>query len=369
MQKSPREEGEASGDQQTPKIETEHRRPMSFDVALANSPDRCEDAPEREWNEQVDPREMPWMQALDEQSDNCRGRHQRQIDEAQLAMQRTSFLRQKEKPSSHYERWEDSSQVELDRERRAANDLEIHSGTPLSIIIPPMLSEKLAAARDRRNLPGGGRIVSSVKRALLFLVATAAFAETDLPSLLKKVEKRYNSARTLQIDFAETYSLPGRGRMVEGGQLSLRKPGKMRWTYAKPEGKVFVSDGKFVYFYSPDANRAEKTKLKETEDMRAPLAFLLGKLEFDRDFKEYRSRRDGNDTFVTAIPKSDKLPYTEVSFVVTDQAAIRRLIVTGQDKSVLDFTFTNERVNPALNDGLFTFAVPKGAEFVDTTKQ
>lgn len=204
---------------------------------------------------------------------------------------------------------------------------------------------------------------------LAFFGVVASAAEADLPTLLKNVEKRYNNARTLQIDFSESYTLPGRGRMIEGGQLSLRKPGKMRWSYRKPEGKVFVSDGKFVYFYSPEANRAEKTKLKETEDMRAPLAFLLGKLEFDRDFKEYRSRREGNDTFVTAIPKSDKLPYTEVSFVVTDQAAIRRLIVTGQDKSVLDFSFSNEKVNPALSDALFTFVTPKGAEFVDTSNQ
>jgi len=119
-------------------------------------------------------------------------------------------------------------------------------------------------------------------------------ADVDLPALLKSVEKRYNNARTLQIDFSEAYSLPGRGRMLEDGQLSLRKPGKMRWNYAKPVGKVFVSHGKFVYYYSPEANRAEKMKLKETEDMRAPLAFLLGRLEFDRDFKEYRSRREGD---------------------------------------------------------------------------
>ena len=206
--------------------------------------------------------------------------------------------------------------------------------------------------------------------ALLTIGTTAASAaDVELTALLKSIEKRYNNAKTLQLDFSEAYSLPGRGRMLEDGQLSLRKPGKMRWNYAKPAGKVFVSDGKFVYYYSPDANRAEKMKLKETEDMRAPLAFLLGRLEFDRDFKEYRSRREGNDTFVTAVPKSDKLPYTEVSFLVSDQAEIRRLIVTGQDKSVLDFSFRNEKVNPALNDLLFTFVLPKGAEFVDTSNQ
>ena len=66
------------------------------------------------------------------------------------------------------------------------------------------------------------------------------------------------------------------------GDLYLRKPGKMRWDYKTPAGKLFLSDGKQVYFYNPATNRAEKTKLKETEDMRAPLAFLLGKLDFEQ---------------------------------------------------------------------------------------
>ena len=31
----------------------------------------------------------------------------------------------------------------------------------------------------------------------------------------------------------------------ETGTLLLKKPGRMRWTYAKPAGKLFVLDGNF----------------------------------------------------------------------------------------------------------------------------
>jgi outer membrane lipoprotein carrier protein len=142
----------------------------------------------------------------------------------------------------------------------------------------------------------------------------------------------------------------------------------MRWEYTTPAGKLFVSDGKNVYFYSPDSNRAEKMKLKEADDMRAPMAFLLGRLDFRKDFKEFRVREEAPNVHITAIPKSDQLPYREVSFVATPESRIQRLIVNGQDGSILDFTFTAEKVNPPITDQAFKFEVPKGAEYVDSSQ-
>jgi outer membrane lipoprotein-sorting protein len=46
---------------------------------------------------------------------------------------------------------------------------------------------------------------------------------------------------------------------------------------------------------------------------------------------------------------------------VTPQFEIRRLLVTGQDLSVLDFHFDQEKVNPALDSKLFQFQAPPGA--------
>ncbi len=141
-------------------------------------------------------------------------------------------------------------------------------------------------------------------------------ADNDLTRLLKGVEERYNKARTLKVLFSQGYQ-QGSGRRVENGELLLRKPGKMRWTYANPAGKLFISDGKNVFLYSPATNRVDKIKLKEADDMRAPLAFLLGKLDFSRDFKDFEATKDGGNTIVSAMPKSDKLPYAKVNFTVS----------------------------------------------------
>lgn len=183
--------------------------------------------------------------------------------------------------------------------------------------------------------------------------------------MLKALEARYNHTKTLQVLFNEKYTPPGRQQMVESGILMLRRPGKMRWDYSQPKGKLFISDGKTLWLYIPSENRAEKMKVRESEDMRAPLAFLLGRLDFDKEFRDIQARPEGTDTRITAQPKTDNLPYSNVEFVVSKDSQIRLVKVTGFDKSVYEFAFDQERVDPVLDNKLFTFQPPKGATVVE----
>jgi outer membrane lipoprotein carrier protein len=194
---------------------------------------------------------------------------------------------------------------------------------------------------------------------------SAFAADGGLANLLKSVETRYNKAKTLQVLFTEVYTPPGRPQRTESGTLMLRKPGRMRWEYSQPRGKLFLSDGKTLWLYTASENRAEKMKVQESEDMRAPLAFLLGKLNFDKEFRNIQARPDGAGTRVIAEPKTDNLPYSAVEFVVTPDYRIRQVRVTGFDRSILDFTFDQEKVDPQLDSKLFQFKAPPGAEVVE----
>src|SRR5207249_2897994 len=156
-------------------------------------------------------------------------------------------------------------------------------------------------------------------------------------------------------------SAQGKTRKPEIGTLFLRKPGRMRWQYTAPAGKLFLSDGKFVYVVVPDSPRVQKMKAKETDDMRAPLAFLLGRLHFEKDFQNFQSRTEGEDTWVTADAKKPDLIFSKLEFEVTPQFQIRRLRVTYQDLSVLDFRFDQEKRNPPLDAKVFQFELPSGA--------
>ena len=200
--------------------------------------------------------------------------------------------------------------------------------------------------------------------ALLASIALAAVPPPD--PLLKAVEARYNHAQSLKLDFSETYVGLGHAPThTESGTLYLRKPGRMRWEYATPAGKLFVSDGKEVFLYTPDQHRVEKSKLKQSEDMRTPLAFLLGKLDFARDFQSFETHPEGANTWIAATPKNQNLEYSKVEFLATPSGEILRLKVFGISNTKLDFTFTNERLNAPVTDAMFLFRAPPGVEVVE----
>jgi outer membrane lipoprotein carrier protein len=193
-------------------------------------------------------------------------------------------------------------------------------------------------------------------RLLLILAAAAPclIAENLVSgALLRRVEKRYNGARTLQVHFAETYTQRGRAARTESGVLYLLKPGRMRWEYTQPAGKLFVCDGKTFFLFSPSTGQVETMKARETDDMRAPLAFLLGRLHFEKDFQGFTSREERGGVWISAEPKSANLPYSKAGFLVMSDARIERVQVTGQDQSVLEFQFEGERLNPPLKPELF----------------
>lgn len=139
----------------------------------------------------------------------------------------------------------------------------------------------------------------------------------------------------------------------------------MRWEYSQPKGKLWVSDGKTVSMYLPQENRVERSPLKESDDVRVPLAFLLGKLHFDKEFRNLEAHPEGAGMRILAQPRSDALPYSQVEFVVSARNEIREVKLLGFDKSVLLYSFDEEKMNPPADPRLFRFLVPAGAEVVE----
>jgi outer membrane lipoprotein carrier protein len=203
--------------------------------------------------------------------------------------------------------------------------------------------------------------------AAMLSAARAADQAPKLDPLLKGIEDRYNKSKTVQVDFVQTYIDRAR-KTTEKGTLFLQRPGRMRWQYSSPAGKLWVCDGKIVSAYDPVRKRVEKSKLKNEEDLRAPFAFLLGKLDFHDQFRKFEPTPEGSDTKIVATPKSDKLLYTEVTFVASPDFTIKRVIVKGQDGSIMDYVFENEKRDPLLTEALFKFTPPGDVEVVDSSK-
>ena len=101
------------------------------------------------------------------------------------------------------------------------------------------------------------------------------------PSPTRSISATTTCTRS-QADFTETYTGAGMTR-TESGTLLLKKPGQMRWDYDQPRPKMFVTDGHTAWFYVPGEKQARRTPVKQLDDLRSPLRYLLGKTKLEKE--------------------------------------------------------------------------------------
>lgn len=205
--------------------------------------------------------------------------------------------------------------------------------------------------------------------ALALLLAAPLAAQPGLFDRLKQIEDRYNSIRTLLTQFEQYSSIPGGHATRENGTLLLEKPGKMRWVYNQPSGKIFVSDGKTVTYVSPASRRVEISPMKQTDDVRIPLAFLLGKLDFKRDFSRFEQSGPAGPTLrVRAYPKNEKTFFRSIDFIAEPDGRLSTVIVDTKDGSTMTYKFSSETRNGPVPANAFIVKPPEGYEVQHLTQ-
>ncbi len=208
--------------------------------------------------------------------------------------------------------------------------------------------------------------------ALFIFSAAVVFAQTDVHKIADRVDAHYNHIETLQVDFKESYRGAGIDR-DESGMLELKKPGRMRWDYRQPRPKLFVSDGKTAWFYVPGEQQVRKTPVKNLDDLRSPLRYLLGKTKLEKEFEALSvapdaKPLDAGDVVLRGVPKSMADRVNQVLLEVTPDSRLRRIVIEESDGSTTEFQFSNEKTNVALADAKFKFVPPPGVETIDASE-
>ena len=204
---------------------------------------------------------------------------------------------------------------------------------------------------------------------LLLLVAIAIPAQAeDIHQLARAVDDHYNHLHSLQADFTEIYRGEGAER-VESGTLWLKKPRKMRWEYRSPREKLFISDGQVVWFYLPAERQLRKTTLRKLDDLRSPLAFLLGKTKLEKELRGLskvvdQSPLGSGNTLLRGVPQG-VVAANEVQLEVTPSYQIVRIVLLEADGATTEFRFAGWKENLELSDSRFQFTPPPGVETVE----
>jgi outer membrane lipoprotein carrier protein len=206
-------------------------------------------------------------------------------------------------------------------------------------------------------------------------VAAALPAQAeDILQLARAVDAHYNHLRSLESDFTEIYRGDGPER-VESGTLWLKKPRKMRWEYRSPNEKLFISDGQAVWFYLPAERQLRKTALRKLDDVRSPVAFLLGKTKLENELRGLSKAVDQSplnpaNTLLRGVPQSivsESMAgqVSEVQLEITPSDQIVRIVLMEADGATTEFRFAGWKENLELSDSRFQFSPPPGVETVE----
>jgi len=208
----------------------------------------------------------------------------------------------------------------------------------------------------------------------LLVVAGAAAATENVHSIAQAVDEHYNHLHTLKAEFTEVYRGSGMERTESGtiwlAKSGMKKPGKMRWEYRSPREKLFVSDGKDAWFYVPADRQARRTDARKLDDVRSPLAFLLGKTRLEKELQGLSlapdvTPLDAGNVVLRGVPRALAERVSDILLEVTPEHKIVRIVINDVDGSVTEYRFSNQKENETITEGRFRFSPPAGIETVE----
>ena len=202
---------------------------------------------------------------------------------------------------------------------------------------------------------------------LLFALASPLAAQSPTAaSLAHQVDAHYNHLQSLQARYTERYQGMGLDR-TETGSLTLRKPGRMRWSYDSPAGKLFILDGKNAISYTPGDAQAQRIPEKQLDDLRSPLRFLLGHTELAKELDGLSLTAVNGGYTLSGTPKGMQQRVRSLALTVDTTGAIHTMRIEETDGATTTFTFADMHENIPTKDSDFIFTPPQGVAIINGT--
>ncbi len=212
-------------------------------------------------------------------------------------------------------------------------------------------------------------------KTLLVSAITLAVAWTlqaqggDPIALAAKIQQRYNGIKDLQGDFVQTYEGGVlRTRTTERGTVAIKRPGKMRFSYTKPEKKEFVSDGTRLYAHLVADKQVIVSPAPGPDKGDIPAMFLAGQSDLTRDYTPTFTPLPGAAAGLVTlklVPKKAGAEYQSLGIGIDPKTLqIQFLTAVDTQGGRSSFSFSNLKENRGLTDKDFVFRVPRGVDVV-----
>ena len=212
-------------------------------------------------------------------------------------------------------------------------------------------------------------MASALALALLG-AGTGSRSEAALLSEARLVEAALNDLRGLVASFTQTVESPALPQpQVERGTVYLLRPGRMRWEYAEPPGKLAVADGRSTHLYLPEDHQVVVAPLSGEEESGISL-LLRDRVDLFAEFEIARGERPrgGGARPLRLTPRSPRAPYRHLLLDVGPDHLIRSLVVVDHIGSAVTYRFNDVRPVATLDESLFRFTPPPGVDVQDVAR-
>ena len=204
---------------------------------------------------------------------------------------------------------------------------------------------------------------------LIVLVGSAAAvrsaSEGEAAVAARRIESRLNGIRGLIGRFTQTLESPALpAAQEESGTLYLLRPGRMRWEYERPAGKLAIADGVRTLLYIPAERQAVIAPLPEGGSDTG-IAFLLRpNIDLLGEFHVAWGERetDGGRAALVLTPKNGQKAFDHLVLEVAEDYLIDAMIVVEPLGSTITYRFSDLRLVPDLDAALFRFDPPPGTD-------
>jgi outer membrane lipoprotein carrier protein len=186
------------------------------------------------------------------------------------------------------------------------------------------------------------------------------------------VQGFYDQTKSVEAEFHQTYY----NRLYDrydrsSGSVKFQKPGKMRWDYAAPNGKIIVSNGKRLSIFEPgegkEAGQVFERAITESELPQA-LSFLTGtgKLVNEFSFRLLDAAQQGFSAghVLELLPKTKSPHYERILFYVDADpkraGLVHRVLIVDSSGNRNRIDFKAPRFNRAVEARVFDWQPPKG---------
>ena len=197
-----------------------------------------------------------------------------------------------------------------------------------------------------------------MRLAFLVLVFICGTAEA---AAIERFRSFLRSTQSVKADFEQKVTdRSGKPVQDSKGSFVLLRPGRFRWTYAKPVDQLIVGDGQRVCIYDRDLNQVTVRRLSKALGS-TPAALLAGSSDVEKAFELAEAgQRDGLE-WLEAKPKDREAGFERIRMGF-DVAGVRAMELTDNFGQTTVLRFTNLARNPKVDAEEFRFTPPKGAD-------